>query len=87
MEYLTVSQAVHEYTELKHKSPFLYQTGIALAIKYLVPNSYWKIDSVIKFFNYFHVVLDKNSFLIGPNASLMLTTALIALKDIGIKMF
>lgn len=43
--------------------------------------------SVIKFFNNFNVTLDKNSFLIGPNASLMLTTALIALKDIGIKNF
>ncbi len=42
-------------------------------------------DSVIKFFNNSHVNLEKSSFLIGPNASLMLTTALIALKDIGIK--
>lgn len=42
-------------------------------------------DSVINFFNNFNVELDKDSFLIGPNASLMLTTALIALKDIGIK--
>lgn len=106
MEYLTVSQVVHEYTELTHKSPFFISDWDSLANnisrpkmiledslkkslnnmdKYFFIEDDFGKDSVIKFFNNFNVELDKNSFLIGPNASLMLTTALIALKDIGIK--
>lgn len=106
MEYLTVAQAVQEYTELNHKAPFfisdwdssdtlIYRPKIILkdSLKKSLKNmdKYFFIeddfgkDSVIKFFNDFNINLDKNSFIIGPNASLMLTTALIALKDIGIK--
>lgn len=106
MEYLTVSQVVHEYIELSHKSPFFIsdwdssvniisrpKTILEYSLKKSLENmdKYFFIeddfgkDSVIKFFNNFNVALDKNSFLIGPNASLMLTTALIALKDVGIK--
>ncbi len=106
MEYLTVSQVVHEYTKQNHKSPFFISdwdssTNIIFRPQIILEDSLKKSldnmdkyffieddfgkDSVIKFFKNFNVVLDKNSFLIGPNASLMLTTALIALKDIGIK--
>ncbi len=106
MEYLTISQIVHEYTVLNHKSPFFISdwdssTNIVSRPKTILEDSlkrslnsmdkYFFIeddfgkDSVIKCFKNFNVALDKNSFLIGPNASLMLTTALIALKDSGIK--
>lgn len=106
MEYQTVSQTVHEYTNLNHKSPFFISdwdsnTNIISRPKNILEDSLKKSldnmdkyffieddfgkDSNIRFFNNFNVTLDRNSFLIGPNASLMLTTALIALKDIGIK--
>lgn len=106
MDYSTVSQYVHEYTELKHKSPFFISdwdssSNIIVRPKTILDNSLKKSlgnidkyffieddfgkDSVIEFFKTYNVILDKNSFLVGPNASLMLTTALIALKDIGIK--
>lgn len=42
-------------------------------------------DRILQFFDNFNIFLDKDSFLIGPNASLMLTTAFIALKDMGIR--
>lgn len=106
MKYLTVSQIVHEYTELNHRIPFFISdwdnpANIISRPKMILEDSLKKSldnmdkyffieddfgkDSIIEFFYNFNVELDKNSFLIGPNASLMLTTALIALKDIGIK--
>lgn len=51
---------------------------------FFIEDSFGK-DTIINFFNNSHMCLNQNSFLIGPNASLMITTALIALKDIGIK--
>lgn len=51
---------------------------------FFIENDYGK-DTLIQFFKHSHISLSQDSFLIGPNASLMLMTALISLKDLGIK--